>query len=213
MDSNRYALAAQIHDAGAQPVRLPRVGDDLDATVARLEEALEADVVLTTGGVSVGDHDHVRDALERVGISADFWKVRIKPGKPLTFGRRDETLFVGLPGNPVSAMVTFEIFVRPALRRMLGDPTPHAAPLRVRLTHDHRHKPSRPELARARLTRSPDGSMEATLASRQGSAALPSVAGADALVLLPEGEERFGEGDTLLAIPFGPPRGAAESPF
>ncbi len=212
VDSNRYALAAQIREAGGVPWVLPRVGDDLEATVARLRLALEADLVLTTGGVSVGDHDHVKDALERVGIAADFWKVRIKPGKPLTFGRHGTTPFVGLPGNPVSAMVTFTVFVLPGLRRMLGDPTPHPAPLRVRLAHDHRHKPGRPELARAQLTLSPEGTW-ATLATHQGSGALPSVAHAEALVLLPGDEARFSKGQELLAIPFGAPRGAAESLF
>jgi molybdopterin molybdotransferase len=212
VDSNRYALAAQIREAGAEPWALPRVGDDLDATVARLEEALEADVVLTTGGVSVGEHDHVKDALARVGISADFWKVRIKPGKPLTFGRRGKTPFVGLPGNPVSAMVTFVVFVLPGLRRMLGDPAPHPRPIPVRLAHDHRHKPGRPELARAELRDGPAG-IEAILSQRQGSGALPSVARAEALVLLPADEGSFSKGQELLALPFGAPRGSAKSPF
>jgi molybdopterin molybdotransferase len=212
VDSNRYALAAEIRDAGGEPWVLPRASDDLDETVARLEEALEADVVLTTGGVSVGEHDHVRDALERVGISADFWKVRIKPGKPLTFGRRGSVPFVGLPGNPVSAMVTFQVFVRPGLRQMLGDPRPHPRPFRVSLSHDHRHKPGRPELARARLTHLP-GRIEATLSQRQGSGALPSMADAEALVLLPADEESFSKGQELLALPFGAPKGSLESPF
>jgi len=212
VDSNRYALAAQVREAGAEPWPLPSVGDDLDATVARLEEALHADVVITTGGVSVGDHDHVRTAFEKVGIEADFWKVRIKPGKPLTFGTRGTTPIIGLPGNPVSAMVTFHVFVLPGLRRMLGDPRPHGRSFLVRLGHDHRRKPGRPELARAEVEVGPEGPV-ATLSSRQGSGAMSSVASAEALVLLPADRAEIHTGDTLLALPFGQARGSAESPF
>jgi molybdopterin molybdotransferase len=212
VDSNRYALAAQITEAGCEPWPLPRVGDDLRATAARIEEALTADVVLTTGGVSVGEHDHVRAASEQAGIEPDFWKVRIKPGKPLTFGRRGSVPVIGLPGNPASAMVTFHVFVLPALRRMLGDPLPHHRPFPVVLAKTHRRKPGRPELARARIEVGMDGA-SAMLLTRQGSGALPSVAEADALVLLPADRAELPAGEVLMAIPFGHAAGAGQSPF
>jgi molybdopterin molybdotransferase len=212
VDSNRYALAAQVEEAGGIPWTLPTVRDDLDAIVTALDEALSADLVLTTGGVSVGAHDHVRVAFARLGIEADFWKVRIKPGKPLTFGCRGETPVVGLPGNPVSAMVTFHVFVRPGLRRLLGDPRPHSRALPVRLGADLERRPGRPELVRATLETTANGTV-AHLCSRQGSGALPSVALADALVLVPAEASALRRGTELMTLPFGPAPGAVETAF
>src|SRR5690606_10391361 len=96
-----------------------------------------ADVLITVGGVSVGDYDLVHTALEQAGIARRFWKVAMKPGKPLSFAVHEGVPVIGLPGNPVSAMVTFEVFVRPGLRRMLGDPRPFRASATVALAHDH----------------------------------------------------------------------------
>ena len=120
-ESNGAALSSLATIAGAEPTVAPLVGDDEKRTATEIERALgEADVLLTVGGVSVGDHDVVRDALKRAGASIEFWKVRIKPGKPLVFARRGDTLVLGLPGNPVSSQITFGLFGLPLLRRMQG---------------------------------------------------------------------------------------------
>jgi molybdopterin molybdotransferase len=216
VNSNAYALAAQVRDAGGEPWILPNVPDEMEATLATLREALRADVVLTCGGVSVGDYDLTKDAFAQLGIDADFWKVRIKPGKPLTFGRAgDGTPVVGLPGNPVSAMVTFDVFVRPGLRRMLGDPKPFPAPLRVVLAVDHRHGTGRTELARAFLEppAAPGELPRARPHRLQGSGSLPSVVGVDAYLIL-DGEQRdFPAGSELDALPIRGPRGSASAVF
>jgi molybdopterin molybdotransferase len=211
-DSNRHMLAALVSAAGATPRLMPKVSDDVASLATALEAADDADVVLTTGGVSVGDHDHVRPALERLGLTIDLFKVRIKPGKPLTFAQRARGIFVGLPGNPASALVTFTVFVRPALRLMLGDPAPFPDSHPVRLAHDHRRKPGRPELARAIVTRGPEGPV-ATLFPRQGSANLRALGTANALLLLPREQREFSAGETLLALPLFSDLGAPRSPF
>ncbi|MBW2461112.1 MAG: molybdopterin molybdotransferase MoeA [Deltaproteobacteria bacterium] len=212
VDSNRYALAAQIAEAGGEPVALPPAPDDLDAISQLLEEALKCDLVVTTGGVSVGDHDHVREAFERVGIEADFWKIRIKPGKPVTFGRRGNVPVIGLPGNPVSAMVTFQVFAGPGIRHMLGDPNPYPQTREVALGHDHQRKTGRPELARGKLRLTDDG-LVVDLFQRQGSGAMPSVARADVLALLPEDRGTLTAGERVLTLPFAPAPGSSTSPF
>lgn len=211
VNSNAYALAALVLDAGAVPRMLPVAPDDVDAIAARLEDASAADVVLSTGGVSVGEYDLVHEALRRIGVEIELWKVRIKPGKPITFGRRGRVPVVGLPGNPVSAVVTFEVFVRPGLRRMLGDPAPHPPTVGVELAAPYRHRPGRVELARASLSR--DGErLVARLHRLQGSGSLPSLVGVDALVILPADRERFEPGERLEAIVLRA-RGRARSPF
>lgn len=212
VNSNAYALAAQVQEAGGIPWVLPNVADTLEATVASLQEALRADLVISCGGVSVGDYDFVKPAFEAVGIKADFWKVAVKPGKPLTFGLCNKTPVVGLPGNPISAMVTFEAFVRPGLRQMIGDPKPYRPAHNVTLTHTHRHSPGRPELARATVQRT-DAGLEATMLRLQGSGSLPSMIGVDALVMLPKGTREFPEGEKLKAILLHDQQGDAQSPF
>jgi molybdopterin molybdotransferase len=214
VSSNLYALAALVAEAGGEPRPLPAAPDDAGALVGRVEDALRgADLVLTTGGVSVGDYDHVREALERAGVEIRFDKVRIKPGKPLTFGVRDGVPVVGLPGNPVSCFVTFEVFVRPGIRRMLGDPRPFPSPRLARLTHPHRRSPGRVELARGRLAYEGDA-LALTLFADQRSGALASAGVADALAILPADAARFEAGEQLRVLPLrarGP--GASVSPF
>lgn len=212
INSNAYALAAQVREAGGIPWVLPNVPDDEEATVQALQHALRADVVLTSGGVSVGEHDVVKRAFERVGVEADFWKVRMKPGKPLTFGRRKETPVVGLPGNPVSAMVTFEIFVRPGIRAMQGDRTPFRWLHTLPLAAGHTRKPGRPELARARIEATPEGPA-VRLHPQQGSGSLPSMVGVDALVLLDAKRDRFEAGERLPAVKLVDRSGSATPPF
>jgi len=120
-ESNRLALAALIRDAGAEPRVFPLVSDTMEATVNALKGAFdECDAVVTSGGVSVGEHDYVKAAFEKLGGSLDFWRVKIKPGKPFVFGRLSDKPLFGVPGNPVSAMVTFLVLVRPAILKLQG---------------------------------------------------------------------------------------------
>jgi len=216
VNSNAYMLAAQVEDAGGIATVLPSAPDRIEEIIARFEQALAgSDVVLTSGGVSVGDHDLVADALGRAGVETRFWKVAMKPGKPLLFGMRDAVPVLGLPGNPVSAFVGFEVFVRPLLSRMRGLTAPYPALTPVRLAHDHRKSKGRPELARGVLTPSTSGSGElmAQLHTRQGSGSLPSIAQVDALVFLPGDASELASGAALTALRIGARAERAEPTF
>ncbi|MET0341697.1 MAG: gephyrin-like molybdotransferase Glp [Polyangiales bacterium] len=199
VNSNTYALAGQVREAGADPWVLAPVVDRLDAARAAIRQGLLADVLVISGGVSVGDYDVVREALEAEGAPLSFWKIRMKPGKPVAFASKGRVPVLGLPGNPVSSWVTFELFVRPGLRRMLGDPTPARPRVTVRLAAPLQRSPGRTEFARARLRRDRDG-LVAELSSRQGSGSLPSLVAVDALVVLPAERERFETDESLEAI-------------
>ncbi len=185
VNSNAHALAAQIRAAGGEPVSLGIAKDTLEDSIAKLKQGAEADMLVTCGGVSVGDFDFVKEAFDTVGIAVDFWKVAIKPGKPLVFGHTKAGAPVfGLPGNPVSAMVTFEVFARPAMLAMMGATAIDRPLVPVTLEHDLRKRPGRSHYIRARLRR--DG---ATLLAgphpKQGSGMLSSMIGVDALVVIP----------------------------
>jgi molybdopterin molybdotransferase len=181
-DSNGPSLAALSRRAGAQIVSVSRTPDDWEQTRAALRAALDSsDVLLTVGGVSVGDHDIVKKALEAEGVVLDFWKVKIKPGKPLAFGRRGATFVLGLPGNPVSAQLTLALFGLPLLRALQADAAPTPATVVVRLGSAISQKPGRLGFYRARL----DGNV-ARLSDNQASGAPTSMAHADLLVLVPE---------------------------
>ncbi|MET0286617.1 MAG: gephyrin-like molybdotransferase Glp [Polyangiales bacterium] len=195
VNSNAYMLAAQVLEAGGEPWVLPPVPDKLEPATAAIRAGLRADVVVLIGGVSVGEYDVVRDALAAAGVTLDFWKIRMKPGKPVAFARAGEVPVLGLPGNPVSAWVTFELIVRPGLRRMLGDPHPQRARTTVRLASAIKRQPGRTEFARARL----DGAV-AYLFPRQGSGTILSTAQVDALVIIPAESEQLPEGSELSAI-------------
>jgi molybdopterin molybdotransferase len=210
--SNAYALAVQVLEAGAEPWILPTVGDRIDEIVERLEQARRADVVLCSGGVSVGDYDFLGQALARAAITVKLWKVAIKPGKPLMFALAGRVPLLGLPGNPVSAMITCEVFVKPGLRRMLGCTQPYPALIDVELEHDHRHATGRVELARALLRRE-DGRLLVRMHPLQGSGSLPSMCGVDVLVVLDASVEHFARGTILRALPLRPERGQSEAPF
>ena len=212
VNSNAYALAAQVREAGCDPVVLPNVKDDMGATLAALREGLTCDVLLTCGGVSVGDYDLVKDAFAKLGIEAGFWKVRIKPGKPLVFGRRGATPVVGLPGNPMSAMVTFEALVRPGLRAMLGDPRPYRMRHAVPLAGAYRHAAGRLELVRAQVALA-GGKLTATPLRLQDSGSLPSWVGVDALLALAEDRTTFEAGELVPALFVRDETGSPTSPF
>jgi molybdopterin molybdotransferase len=190
-ESNTVALRAMARRAGARARAYPYVRDDRQATERAFAAALEeADVVVTIGGVSVGDHDLVRPALEAVGVSLDFWRVAIKPGKPLAIGRKRregkrDAIVVGLPGNPASAMTTFAVFGVALLRAMQGDTRPFPSFARAKMTRAHAHDPGRLEFARAIVAQA-DSGLVATTLGNQASGAATTMAQADALVCIPE---------------------------
>lgn len=191
-DSNGITLAALAADAGADVVVLDHAPDDRAATEALIAGALDAaDLLLLTGGVSVGPHDHVKPALAACGVDERFWRVALRPGKPTWCGTRGDTLVLGLPGNPVSTVVTFMLFARPALLVMQGaDPAqPH---VRARLGVDIDPTPGRDEMVRVHL----DGDT-ATPTGPQGSHVLTSLLGADGLARVPAGDATLPAGTAV----------------
>jgi len=194
--SNGLALRGQAERAGAEVVLREQVADSGEATRTALGRALdEADVVCISGGVSVGPHDHVKDALADLGAEQRFWGVALKPGKPTWFGVRDRTLAFGLPGNPVSAMVTFQLFALPALRALVGaDPEPVRGS--ALLDAPVKRSPAREQAVRVRL-RADAGGWRATPTGPQQSHLLTSMLGAAALALVPRGEGELAAGDRV----------------
>ena len=201
MNSNGHALAAQLIDAGAEPVPLGIARDEAADIRRRLESADQCDAVISSAGVSVGDHDQVKAALEDLGMRRVFWRARIRPGSPLTFGLLGGKPFWGLPGNPVSAMVTFEVFLRPALRKMMGHR--HAEAPRV-LGKTRKAISSSADLThfyRVRLDRVAGDLPLVELTGPQGSGILTSMSEADGLLIVPEGIAEVGAGETVEVIP------------
>ncbi|MGH2950346.1 MAG: molybdopterin molybdotransferase MoeA, partial [Solirubrobacteraceae bacterium] len=172
--------------AGAHVTDHGIVGDDRDATRAAVEAGLEGDVLVVSGGVSVGPHDHVRPAFADCGVEEVFWKVRIKPGKPLWFGRRGETLVFGLPGNPLSTIVCFCVFIEPALHRLLGDRTARPRLEPGRLTTAAHASDGRTTFLTAALREGADGVLEATPTERQGSHMTGALGESDGFAVAPE---------------------------
>jgi len=212
INSNVYVLTEMLRALGAIPIALPAAPDTLPGIEAALRKALEADVVITTGGVSVGAYDFVHEAFANVGIEPGFWKVRIKPGKPLSFSQYDGKPVIGVPGNPISAMVAFEVLIAPCLRTMLGDPRPHPQPVVARLRDSYRRRPGRIEIARALATREGDEIIVA-LHRLQGSGSLPSFVGVNALVILPADKAELEAGERVEAMLWGPGLRGASSFF
>ena len=182
VNSNAYGLAAAVREAGGEPVVLPIAPDRLDEIRASVAQAARADVVVSTGGVSVGDLDFVKDALEAASFERLFWRVAQKPGKPLLFGRLAERPFFGLPGNPVSALVCFALYVRPALRRLQGHRRVHLPVVRARLAAPVRKTRGLTEFVRVSLSDGPDGAI-ATAARSQSSGALSALGGGAGLLV------------------------------
>ncbi|AHY45535.1 molybdenum cofactor synthesis domain [Rubrobacter radiotolerans] len=193
-DSNSYALVAQAEEAGAEARRLYAASDDAEVLRAAVEEALtESDLVVTSGGVSVGEKDLVKSTLEDLGVEQVFWGVRFKPGKPLFFGAREDARFFGLPGNPVSAMVCFELFVRPALMRMMGR-TDHRRPkVEVYFEEETTNRFGRMHAVRVSLERTEKGLLARSVGA-QGSGLITSLTKADAIAMIgPEARVPAGE--------------------
>ena len=203
-DSNSYALVAQALEAGADARRVSAASDDADVLRAAVEEALaDADVVVTSGGVSVGEKDLVKSTLLDLGVSQVFWGVKLKPGKPVFFGARDDegggVRFFGLPGNPVSAMVCFELFVRPALMALTGREDKHRPRVRIYFDDDVENKFGRMHAMRVTLTGTEKG-FRAESVGAQGSGLVSSLTKADALALIGPESEGVLAGEPVEAI-------------
>ena len=195
-DANGVILATQIRSAGAEVERLAPVTDDAEATRAAVTRGLEADVLVTSGGVSVGVHDLVRATEAELGVEEIFWRVAVRPGKPVAFGVRGQTLVFGLPGNPVSSLVGFELFVRPALLALQGlaDPKPAFRP--GVLGRSTRLLPGRESLLRA-TARFDRGAVVLDPLTGQESHMIARAASANALVLVPRGEGELESGSPV----------------
>jgi molybdopterin molybdotransferase len=197
VSSNSYTLAAQCREEGAEPVYLGIAGDTPADLEARFRGGLRADVIVSSAGVSVGDRDHVRDVLAKLGCELRFWGVRIKPGYPLAFGRLAGdagALVFGLPGNPVSAMVTFEQFVRPALRKMTGQRSLFRPLVRARVAERLAKKPGRLHFVRVELSRQGDA-IVATSTGNQSSGVLTSMVRGHGLLVFPAESDELRAGD------------------
>ena len=198
-NSNTYSLAAQVIQAGGEPHVLGIARDTEEHTRSLLTRAPEFDMMVTTGGVSMGDFDVVKTVLEEIG-ELDFWKVAMRPGAPQTFGTIGGTPFFGLPGNPTSTMVGFEMFVRPAIRKMAGFAALARPRTTARLAHDVKKKGDRRYFLRSRLTPSAEGGYEVAIAGNQSSALLTAMHRGNCLMSLPEGETFIAEGTDVLCI-------------
>jgi molybdopterin molybdotransferase len=200
--SNSYALAALIAANGGIPVNLGIARDDPADITARIGRAREerADLLITTAGISAGEHDYVRGVLDAMGLTLDVWKVRLRPGAPLGFGMLGAIPWIGLPGNPVSTMVTFELFVRPVLRRMLGHRLLHRRPVPVTVEGEIATGAALTHFMRAVVTLLPDGTRTARLTGPQGSGILTSMTRANALLIVPEDRPLVRAGERLNAI-------------
>ena len=213
VNSNAWALAGAVREAGGEPVVLPIARDRLDEIRARLAEAARADVVLSTGGVSVGELDFVKEALDDLGVERLFWKVAQKPGRPLTFGRRDATLFFGLPGNPVSALVCFAVYVGPVLRRLAGHTRLHLPAVEATLATSLRKAKALTEFVRVQLRRDDDGGWVATPAASQSSGVLSAMSAGAGLLVGPAAVDVLEAGSRHPVLVAGPDALRTERPF
>ncbi|MCP5425736.1 MAG: molybdopterin molybdotransferase MoeA [Gammaproteobacteria bacterium] len=184
-DSNRYTLYGMLQQLGVELLDMGVVRDRREDLAMAIEEAARhADVIITSGGVSVGEADFIKEILAELG-QVNFWKIAMKPGRPLAFGRIGKSLFFGLPGNPVSVMVTYYEFVQPALRRMMGEAVIDSPRFKVPCATRLRKKPGRTEFQRGILETQADGSLMVRGTGDQGSGILRTMSRANCLIVLP----------------------------
>ena len=201
-DSNRYTLHAMLTDLGVELIDLGVVADDAEAIAQTFTTAAaSADMVITSAGASVGDADYVKQTLDSLG-KVNFWKVAIKPGRPLSFGQLGDSLFFGLPGNPVSVMVTFALFVKPAVKQLAGEK--YAVPLKMKVKTLSRLKkrPGRTEYQRGILSLDENGNTVVRSTGEQGSGILSSMSLANCYIILPTDSAGVEEGDSVEVQPF-----------
>jgi molybdopterin molybdotransferase len=197
--SNTHTLVALVRQAGGIPVNLGIAADTPESLREHLSRALDCDLLVTTAGISVGEHDFVRSVLEELGAELKFWKLRMRPGAPVGFGILGGMPWIGLPGNPVSTMVTFELFVRPAIRKMMGHTLAFRRTVPVRVAEPINLKPKLQHFLRGIVTPSPNGP-EARLTGPQGSGILTSMVHANALLIIPEGQHETRPGRSVEAL-------------
>jgi molybdopterin molybdotransferase len=212
VNTNAYALAAAVRETGAVPVPLPIARDTRQEIRAAFLEAAKADAILSTGGVSVGDFDYVKAVMDEVGVERLFWRVAQKPGKPLTFGTIGERPYFGLPGNPVSSLVCFYLYARPALRRMMGHDGVHLPAVEATLAHDLRKAEGLTEFVRCRLE-AKDGAWIASSTGSQGSHVLTSMSQGSGLLVAPANGKMLAAGSRVRVIRLDAEAGSAEAPF
>jgi molybdopterin molybdotransferase len=210
--SNTHTLVALVRRAGGEPVNLGIAGDTPDSLREHLARAMDCDLLVTTAGISVGEHDFVRSVLEELGGELRFWKLRMRPGAPVGFGLLGRMPWIGLPGNPVSTMVTFELFVRPAIRRMMGHRLPFRRTLPVQAAEPISVKPRLQHFLRGIVTEGPGGP-EARLTGPQGSGILTSMTLANALLIVPEGQFETPVGEMVQALILDDPVHQAQPGF
>ncbi|HEY2804280.1 MAG TPA: gephyrin-like molybdotransferase Glp [Gemmatimonadales bacterium] len=204
--SNSYGLQAMVLDAGAIPISLGIARDNLAAVTALLERgAAEADLVISTAGVSVGEHDFMHAALAALGATMDFWRVAMRPGSPLGFAPVHGKPWIGLPGNPVSSLVCFELYARPAIRKMQGHRALYRRTVKAVMAESAKTPGRLTHFLRGILT-DDGGTLRATLTGPQGSGILTSMAKANALLVIPEGRDAVLPGETVDAILLGDAR-------
>jgi molybdopterin molybdotransferase len=200
VSTNSYTLEALTRVAGGIPEDLGIASDTKASLKRKLDAAADSDLIITSAGVSVGDLDHTRDVFASLGGKQKFWKVKMRPGAPLAFGLLKDVPWLGLSGNPVSAMVSFELFIRPALRKMQGYQTFFRRTVAVTLEEEVKIGAKLTHFLRAIVTRQPDGALTARLTGHQSSGALTSMAKANALLIVPETDPKVPKGAQLKAL-------------
>jgi molybdopterin molybdotransferase len=212
--SNSYTLHALIRRNGGVPVDLGLARDTKESLREHLARVGDTDLIVTTAGVSVGDHDFVREVLTELGGEIKLWRIAMRPGAPVGFGSLGGTPWIGLPGNPVSVMVTFELFVRPAMRRLLGHRLPFRRTVPVCVAEPIALGPKLRHFLRAVVTPAgADGALTARLTGPQGSGILTSMARANALLIVPEDRPAVAAGEILTALLLDDPHHVADAPF
>jgi molybdopterin molybdotransferase len=203
VSSNSYTLRAMIQGAGGEPVSLGIARDDPDELRERLTRVTELDLLITSAGISAGEYDYIRPVLAELGVRLDVWRVRMRPGAPLGHGWIGRVPWIGLPGNPVSTMVTFDLFVRPVIRRLLGHDRLFRVPVPVVLEEPVSIGAKLTHFLRAVVRAESDGRLHARLTGAQGSGILTSMARANALLIVPEDRSHTDAGETLNAFLLG----------
>jgi molybdopterin molybdotransferase len=199
-DSNSYSLAAQVIESGAQYKRYGIVPDDKPSIKKKIMEGLDqCEILLLTGGVSVGDYDFVKEILDDIGAEFVFWRVNQKPGKPLAFLTYNDRFIFGLPGNPVSVMICFEMYVRPLIKKFMGDSNLFRGKIQARALEDYDHKEGRTDFVRVYLENSQDG-FYFKPTGMQGSGILTSMSVADGIAVLPEDSGKIEQGSLVDVI-------------
>ena len=210
--SNSYTLTANIRRAGAITLNLGVARDDPEDLRRRLARAAAADLLVTTAGISVGEHDYLRTVIEDMGGELGFWRIRMRPGAPVGYGTLNGRPWIGLPGNPVSTMVTFELFVRPAIRRLQGHGLPFRRSVPVEVA-EPLHYPTRLTHFLRAIVAEEDGRLRARLTGPQGSGILTSMARANALLIVPADRDEVAPGEQLRALLLDEPVHVAEPEF